>query len=140
MSINDMIAGGSGILIIALTLIQISPIKINPWSALARALGRAINGDVIKQLETLEAQQKESRKILDKHIIDGHRARILEFNSELLREISHTEEEYVDILRSIDEYQRYCSGHPDYQNNRAVHAIANIERVYDERMQKNDFL
>ena len=30
--------------------------------------------------------------------------------------------------------------HEDYRNNRAVHAIANISRVYDERLQKHDFL
>jgi hypothetical protein len=44
------------------------------------------------------------------------------------------------VLADIDFYERYCRDHEDYRNNRAVHAIANISRVYDERLQKHDFL
>ena len=44
------------------------------------------------------------------------------------------------MLADIDFYERYCRDHEDYRNNRAVHAIANISRVYDERLQKHDFL
>ena len=29
---------------------------------------------------------------------------------------------------------------PDYQNNRTTHAVANISRVYDDRLIKHDFL
>ncbi len=43
----EEIATGGGILLVAMTLIQIAPIKLNPWSALAKAIGRAINGEVI---------------------------------------------------------------------------------------------
>ena len=71
---------------------------------------------------------------------DLHRTRILQFNTELLREIKHTKEDFSEILYNIDCYERYCKEHPDYQNNRAVHAIANIGRVYDERLEKHDFL
>lgn len=71
---------------------------------------------------------------------DEHRARILRFNNELLRDISHTKEEFIDVLADIDFYERYCREHKDYKNNRAVHAIANISRSYDDRLQKHDFL
>ena len=69
-----------------------------------------------------------------------HRARILQFNNELLRNIPHTREDFIEILAEIDYYQRFCREHEDYSNNRATHAISNIERVYDERMKKRDFL
>ena len=42
---------GGGIVLVAMTLIQISPIKLDPWSAIARAVGRAINKDVIDKLD-----------------------------------------------------------------------------------------
>ena len=48
------IATGGGILLAVLTVIQIAPIKINPWSALAKAIGRAINGEVIAKVDQLE--------------------------------------------------------------------------------------
>ncbi len=60
--------------------------------------------------------------------------------NELLRNIPHTREEFIEILAEIDGYEAFCRAHPDYQNNRAVHAVANINRVYDERLQKHDFL
>lgn len=147
MSLLEIIAGSSSILLVLLTLVQVSPIKVDPWSSIGKALGKVINGDVISKLEQMEAVQAATRKRLDDHIrvddernADLHRVRILQFNTELLRDIRHTEEDFNDILSNIDYYERYCSEHPEYQNNRAVHAIMNIKRVYDERMEKHDFL
>ncbi len=146
MTLAEILLAGGGGTIALLTLIQISPIKIDPWSALARALGRAINGEVLGSLEELKAAQKSNTDRLNEHIrvddernADGHRARILRFNNELLRDLYHDEEEFIDVLADIDEYERYCKRHPEYKNNRAVHAIANIGRVYDARLKKHDF-
>lgn len=147
MTIEEMLAGGGGLLLVAMTLIQIAPIKVNPWSALARALGKAINKDVLDGLAEVKADQKEARRILDDHIrvadtrnADAHRARILQFNNELLRDIPHTREDFIEILEEIDFYERFCEEHKDYKNNRCTHAIANIGRVYDDRLRKHDFL
>ena len=137
MTIAQLLTSGGGALLILLTLIQIAPIKINPWTALARAIGRAINKDVLD----------ETRKILDEHIktddarnADLHRSKILQFNNELLRDIPHTREDFIEILAEIDFYEKYCDTHPEYENNRATHAVANIKRVYDGRLIKHDFL
>lgn len=147
MTLKEILLSGGGGLLILLTLVQISPLKIDPWSALAKALGRAVNGEVLKELAEVKATQKETRARLDTHIgldnqreADKTRASILKFNNELLRDIPHTKEEFIDILAKKDEYEDYCDTHPDYKNSRAVHAIANIERVYDERLEKHDFL
>ena len=147
MNIQKILLSGSGVLVVLLSIVEVSPIKINPWSALVKWLGRAINADVIKSLETVKATQAETRKTLENHIktdekreADHCRARILRFNNELLREIPHTKEEFIDVLKDIDEYERYCREHKDYANGRAVHAINNIGRVYDERLEKHDFL
>ena len=51
MSINELVAGGGGAVLVLLTLIQIAPIEINPWSAIAAAIGRAINREVIARME-----------------------------------------------------------------------------------------
>lgn len=147
MSIQEILIGGGGVLLLLMSLIQISPIKINPWSWIARTIGRAINGEVLEKLSDLDEAQKATQKKLDKHIrvdderdADKHRERILQFNTELLRDIPHTREDFIEILTEIDYYERYCHDHPNYQNNRAVHAIANISRVYDDRLKKHDFL
>lgn len=147
MNLQEILLGGGGAALVLLSLVEISPIKINPWTGLMKWLGRAINADVIQSLDAVKATQAETRKRLEAHIstdekreADHCRARILRFNNELLREIPHTKEEFLDVLKDIDEYERYCRDHKDYANGRAVHAIANIGRVYDERLAKHDFL
>ena len=146
MNIQEIIWGGGGALIVLLSIVEISPIKINPWTALAKWLGRAINADVMKEIEVLKASQTKTQERLEDHIsannereADNCRARILRFNNELIREIPHTKEEFLDVLKDIDNYERYCREHKNYENGRARHAIANINRVYDIRLEKHDF-
>lgn len=137
---DTLIVAVLGGLIGLTTLVEIAPIKINPWSFIAKVVGRAINAEVLTEL-------KQTREKLDEHIraddernADMRRTRILRFNNELLRDISHTKEDFIDVLADIDDYEAYCREHPDYKNSRALHAIANIGRAYDERLQKHDFL
>lgn len=68
------------------------------------------------------------------------RIRILSFSDEVRHNVKHSKESFDQINLDIDTYRRYCDGHPDYKNNRAVMAIANIERVYAECLRKQDFL
>ena len=110
-------------------------------------IGKAVNSDVIDKLNKMEEAQKETQRRLDEHIrmddernADPHRIYILRFNTELLRGIEHTKEDFNEILSNIDYYERYCAGHPEYQNNRAVHAIKHIKNVYDEHMERGTFL
>lgn len=134
MSIKDILLGGGGIVLVLMTLVQIVPVKINPWSSLARMLGKALNGgDVMAKLE--EHIDTDNRRAAD-----GSRTRILHFNNELLRELRHTKEEFIEVLAEIDAYEKYCREHPDYPNNRAVLAIENIRETYKRRLDKHDFL
>lgn len=147
MNIQEILLNGGGLLVVLLTLIQIAPIKVNPWSTVAKAVGRLINAEVLKELAEVRAAQAETQRRLDGHIhvdderdADRHRESILQFNNELLREIPHTQEDFIEVLAKIDAYEKYCTDHPEYPNSRAVHAIANIGRVYDDRLKKHDFL
>lgn len=147
MNLGEIAGWSGGGLLLLLTFIQIAPIKVNPWSAIVRSIGKALNGDVLKKLDVLEAGQVETRKRLDEHIridddrnADTHRSRILHFNTELLRGSKHTREDFIEALAEIDFYEHYCREHPDYENNRAVLAIENIERVYKDLMENGGFL
>lgn len=96
---------------IAMLLVQISPIKLDPWSELGKffkwllgCIGRAANSSVLAKLEEVtHAQQEAQKKLetlearLDKHILtdarrdaDKHRMEILQFNNTLLRNRKHT--------------------------------------------------
>ena len=140
MDLKEIFMGGGGVLVVLLTLVQIAPVKVNPWSAIAKAVGRAVNADVAKELCEIKKKLDDHVTMDDRRTADGHRTRILHFNNELLRSIGHTEEEFNEVLAEIDAYEEYCEEHPEYPNNRAVLAIENIRSNYKERLQKHDFL
>ena len=140
MKLTEIIAAGGGLLAAVMTLLQIAPIKLNPWSWMAKAIGRAINGEVLAKLGQVEERLDKHITMDDRRTADGHRARILHFNNELLRDIDHTKEEFSEVLAEIDAYELYCREHPEYPNNRAVLAIKNIQEVYMERLKRHDFL
>ena len=78
------------------TFLEVSKIKINPWSALGRALGNVINKSVIDKLDKMEQAQKETRQKLDDHIrIDDER------NADLHR-IKNIERVYDECMINHD--------------------------------------
>lgn len=122
------------------TIVQISPIKINPWSTLATAIGKAMNQELVDKVDHLQQS-------LDKHVASDDvravkqcRLRILRFNGEIMRGVKHTLEHFNDILDDITTYERYCDEHPEYENSKAVLAIENVKRVYLEYEKNNSFL
>ena len=146
MSLAEIMGWSGGGILLLLTIIQIAPIKVNPWSKLAKAIGRSINTDVLAELADVKKRQQETQEKLDKHIqvdderdADRNRQIILRFNADLMKGEDFNHEYFVEILTEIDEYERFCENHPGYKNNRAVMAIANIKRVYEEHEVNGDF-
>lgn len=43
--------------LVLLSLIEVSPIKINPWSRLAKIIGHALNADVMARLDTMQQRR-----------------------------------------------------------------------------------
>ncbi|MCD8052347.1 MAG: conserved oligomeric Golgi complex subunit 3 [Clostridiales bacterium] len=145
-TLAEVVTYSGGGFLLLLTLVQVAPIKLNPWGAFASWLGKALNADVLKEIQELKQQQEQTNTRLEKRVqvedernADALRENILRFNVELMRNLPHTREDFIEVLTKIDEYERYCKEHPEYPNSRAVHAVANINRVYDERLAKNDF-
>lgn len=126
MSLNEIITSGGGVLLILLTIIQLAPIKINPWSKIAKIIGRALNTEVMDKLNESEAT--------------NCRYRILRFDDEIRHKVKHTEEHFNQIMEDIDDYERYCSGHPNYKNSKSVSAIENTRRTYEKCRRENSFL
>lgn len=136
------------------TVLQVSPLRINPWSWLGallklawRAFCRSLNAEVLKEIGTLQSGLDATRKKLDAHVdLDDEREanrireRILLFSDELGLNVMHSEEMFNDILRCIDWYEEYCKTHESYQNSRAVAAINHIKDNYAERLVRKDFL
>lgn len=147
MTLKEIVADGSVALVVLLTLVQIAPIKINPWTWLAKIVGRAINGELLAKMDGLEKKadnlEKEFQKLRldeeEKDAIDC-RTRILRFGDEVFHEVRHSKEHFDQILRDITTYEKYCDSHPEFENNQAVLTCARIKEIYQNLLKTGGFL
>lgn len=131
---------GSGVLVLVMTLIQIAPIKINPWSWLLKAIGRLLNAEILEEVKTLKNDVKENKRDDDAQWASLRRSHILTFGDELRRGVSHSKEHFDQILLDISKYEAYCKNHPDFVNNIANATIIQIKKTYQECLEENKFL
>ena len=131
---------GSGAIILLMTLIQISPIKIKPWSWIGRCIGRAINGEVLEKVETLTRDVKQNKADDDEQWASLSRTHILRFGDEILHGMSHSKEHFNQVLLDISKYEQYCESHPQYINNIATATIQQIKKTYQKCLDENNFL
>lgn len=140
MTMKEILYGGGGGLLVLLTLIQIAPVKLNPWSAMLGWLGRQVNKDLLSQVKAMKTEietiRDENREI---HAKDC-RVRILRFSDEIYLGQPHSQEHFKQILGDITHYEKYCDAHPEFENQIAVAAIAQIKESYNDRLRKHDFL
>lgn len=142
-------------------LVEISPIKINPWSGIAQLIGRALTRELMVEVQGLREEHRELKgevqglreehkemqgelkthiRVSDESEVKQCRLRILRFNDELLQGTKHTKEHFDNILEDIDDYEAYCRSHPNYENNKAVLAIANCKKTYLQCVEDKSFL
>lgn len=138
--IHEILQPVSGIIFAVLTMIQISPIKIDPWSWLFKCIGNALNGDIRKEIIHINDTITKIKDENDERDATNSRIRILRFNDELLNRVDHTKEYFDQILTDIDKYENYCIIHPDFKNNMTVFAVENIKKCYRECLEEHKFL
>ena len=133
----------------------------NVLIAIITTFGGALVGSVMTLIQSVRLSKKkraEERKDLfdrldriedklDKHIAedsrdnaDESRMRILQFGDEVKSGVRHSEESWNAALHNIDKYEKYCADHENYANSKAVGTIAYLKQLYQERLEKNDFL
>ena len=139
--------GAIGILIILAGMIKIQKIELNLWNWIGRTVGRSINKEMMDQVNDLQSEIKGMKTEIDTlkkeeelERVRQARQRILRFNDEILFEKRHSKEHFDEILDDIDTYEEYCRTHEEYENNKAVLAIATIREVYKDCLKTHDFL
>lgn len=140
MSLSEILTKGGTAFFIILTLIQIAPIKVNPWSWLAKILGRAINGELIAKVDNLEKEFNKLRIAEEEKDAIDWRTRILRFGDEAVHGVRHSKEHFDQILRDITSYEKYCDVHKEFENNQAVITCARIKEIYKRCLETGDFL
>lgn len=132
MNLNEILSvSGIGVVVL-LTLIQIAPIKINPWSALAKAIGRAINSDLIGAVKTVSEN-------VDQNEIDRLRWEILDFSNSCQNGRRHTREEFDHIIRMHEKYESILTRRNE-SNGQVDMAYDYIKTLYQKCLIERDFL
>lgn len=122
------------------TIIQISPIKINPWTYVANIIGRAINGELLMKIDKIDNEIEQLRNTTDERNAELLRSHILRFGDELLHGMRHSKEHFDQILNDITNYNAYCDTHKDFKNDMTKLTTEYIKDVYKECMDKHSFL
>ena len=91
---------GVATVVALLSLIQISPLKINPWDGLFTWLGEKLNSETEKRLDKLQRQ-------VTSMWINSHRNTILQFARESRANIHHSLDEWKNLLNIAEEYEKY---------------------------------
>jgi hypothetical protein len=139
-TIRQLALSGGGSLLIIMTIIQIAPIKFNPWSWFGRCIGRAINGEVLTEVKELKDDLNDHKQKSEERHATLCRTHILRFGDEILHGVLHSKEHYDSVLIDIDNYENYCAKHPGYKNGVAEAAIEHIKQSYQNHLSNNSFL
>lgn len=117
-----------------ITLFEISPIKINPW----KWIGRAINGDIMKKLEKVEEDVATIKKDQKEDNAENMRSRILSFAASCRRHEHHDAEEWNNIISAIKKYETYVKER-NIDNGVIEENAAFLRELYHARLVNNDF-
>ena len=141
LELNNLAQHGMiGLLVILAGMIKIPKLELNIWNLIGRTIGRSVNKEVLEQVNILFKEVDTLKKDEELERARQARQRILRFNDEILFEKRHSKEHFDEILDDIDTYEEYCRTHEDYENNKAVLAIATIREVYRDCLKTHDFL
>ncbi len=108
------------------------------WSWLSQR--KASNKQLMAKLDDLSDKVDKINYKVDQNEAVTCRARLLRFNKELINKERHTMEEFDQCLEDCDKYEKFCTNHPGFKNNKAALSIENIERCYKSCQEKGDFL
>lgn len=136
------IADGTFVMFLILSVIQVAPIKINPWSAIFKWFGEQMNNTINRKIDKLgDSYEKLSNDVTDlRNDFQSQRAiecriRILRFEDELRLNRKHTKDMFDQVLEDINFYELYCQSHPNFRNNIINITIAHIKEVYREELE-----
>ena len=120
------------IIVIGSLFIQISPIKINPWSALFKWIGNILTGDIKTKLDEITKEVRDNEK-------DRIRWEILDFANSCHNGRKHTKDEFRHINKLNQKYIKLLKQTKDTNGEFEVE-YQYIQDLYTERTRKNDFL
>ena len=121
-------------LIIMASLIEITPLKINPWKSFWKFIQNLLG------ISEIQNQIVNIQDSIDRNEAIHCRLRILRFSDEMYNNIHHSKELFDQVLLDIDNYKLYCEKHKDFKNGKTVNAIERINVEYQKCLDNKTFL
>lgn len=126
-------------LILLLSVIEVSKIQINPWSAILRWIGKRANKDIIEQNAKIITELAAYRKEFEDKVAMDCRWAVLTFANSCRQHERHSREEWQHALNAITKYEEYCEKH-NIANAVIVEDSRYIREAYRTACDANDFL
>ncbi len=123
--LNILIGGG------LLAFIQWAVDKWSLWHGKNDKVAEAIKG-LSDKVTALKDTMDEREAILA-------RTHILRFNDELLNDVEHSHEYFLQTLDDLKTYDDFCKDHPNFANGRTIQAADNIKRTYERLFDNHKF-
>ena len=144
MSIQEILSelgtGGIGaVIFIALTLFEIAPIKLNPWSHLLKWLGCKLNGDLREEVKALKSEIEVVKKDFEEKNAHDKRWSILDFANSCHNGRKHTKEEWEHVLNQLIYYEEYVDA-KEIKNAVIEEETRYLRELYRELMANNEFI
>ena len=117
MSLSEILGAGGLGLVLLLSLVQVAPIKLNPWDRVLDWLGQKLNRATDEELKKLQAQ-------IQGMWINSHRHTILRFARECRAGIDHSPDEWTNVLNVAEEYEAFV------RENSITNGIITQDTVY----------
>lgn len=150
MSLHDIIkffnipevTGATSVIIIIIvlltTLIQISPLKLNPWDFCLGWVGDRLNSHIIKKVDALDTKLTEHIAESRDSSVKQKRERILKFVEDGMGGKTYTKETFEFMIKECDDYETYIKKN-DIKNGVIEASITEIRRRYLDHVHNADF-
>lgn len=126
---NLSIGGWLSIVVILLSVIEITPIKISPlqW------IGKRTNKEALDRVDKIE-------KKLDEHIAQSYRDKIMNFATMITTSgiSNHPKELWNEVINACNNYEQYIADN-NIPNGLCEEAIKFIKQSYQTCLTNNDF-
>lgn len=113
-------------------IIEVAPIKINPWSKMFRWIGNVMLGEFKTEMMTFKREQEAKNA-------NDMRWGIINFANSCRRGELHSKDAWRHVLNQLSEYEDYTRDH-DITNGVVDAESEYLHQLYKERCLKNDFI
>ena len=120
------------ITVIVTTVIQISPLKINPWTWVRKVLSDLIYGEVRNDIKSVKAEVTEMK-------VQNWRWNVLDFANSCKNNRRHTLDEWKHTIQQLAEYERYIERN-EITNGVFEEDARYLREEYQKHCRENDFL